>query len=111
MWSLPVKAEMRPVLVAGIALLALSGCQDKKPAAPSKATAVGEVLPGAVSDEMLPVDTVRSQPPLAPKSESGTSKGDKPHASGKPASDNPAEEAPAEEPPADAPPPPPPPAQ
>jgi hypothetical protein len=102
---------MRPLLVTGIALLALSGCQDKKPAAPSHATAVGEVLPGSVSDEMLPVDTVRSQPPLAPKSEPGAGKGDKPHAPGKPASDTPAGDAPAEEPPADAPPPPPPPAQ
>ncbi len=106
-----MKAEMRPVLVAGLALLALSGCQDKKPAAPSHVTAVGEVLPGSVSDEMLPVDTVRSQPPLAPKSEPGTSKGDKPHASGKPAPGSPAEADPAVEPPAEAPPPPPPPAQ
>jgi hypothetical protein len=103
-----VKAETRPILVSALALLALAGCQDKKQAAPSKATAVGEVLPGSVSDEMLPVDTVRSQPPLAPKPEPGSGKSGKPHASDKPATDSPAEADPAAEPPADAPPAPPP---
>jgi len=106
-----VKAEMRLVLVSALGLLALAGCQDKKPDAPSKAMAVGEVLPGSVSDEMLPVDTVRSQPPLAPKSEASAGKGDKTHAADKAATDSPAEAGPAAEAPADAPPPPPPPAQ
>ena len=30
------------------------------------ALALGEILPGSASDAMLPLDTVRSQPPLAP---------------------------------------------
>mgnify|MGYP000322985689 CR=1 FL=1 len=34
-------------------------------------TAQGEVLPGSASDAMLPLDTVKSQAPLAPKSEGG----------------------------------------
>jgi hypothetical protein len=50
-------------------MLALAGCQEKKQAAPSHATAAGEVLPGSASDAMLPIDSVRSQPPLAPKVE------------------------------------------
>lgn len=33
-------------------------------------TAGGEVLPGSVSDAMLQLDTLRSQPPLAPRVES-----------------------------------------
>ena len=38
-------------------------------------TAQGEVLPGAASDAMLPLDTVKSQAPLAPKAE-GSDGGD-----------------------------------
>jgi hypothetical protein len=50
--------------------LALAACggQDR---GDDKRTAGGEVLPGSVSDAMLPIDSVRSQPPLAPKSEAG----------------------------------------
>ena len=99
-----MKAEMRPVLVTVLGLLALAGCQDKQQAAPSHATAVGEVLPGSIGDAMLPVDTVRSQPPLAPKTEPSNGKSDKPHGSAKTAPDAPAEAEPAAEPPADAPP-------
>lgn len=106
-----MKAELRPVLVSALALLALAGCQDKKQAAPSHATAIGEVLPGSVSDAMLPVDTVRSQPPLAPKTEPGSGKPGKAHASDSPASGSEAAAEPAAEAPADAPPPPPPPAE
>lgn len=45
--------------------LALSACGEKK--AEDKASAAGEILPGSISDAMLPLDTVRSEPPLAPK--------------------------------------------
>jgi hypothetical protein len=46
--------------------LALSACgESKKPE--HSATAEGEILPGSASDGMLPYDTVRSQPPLAPQ--------------------------------------------
>lgn len=54
-----------PVMVLAVAL-ALPACQaEKKPA--SQRAAGGEVLPGSVSDAMLPLDTLRSQPPLAPR--------------------------------------------
>jgi hypothetical protein len=43
--------------------LVLTGCDE--PAAPDRAGAGGEILEGSVSDDMLPYDTVRSQPPLA----------------------------------------------
>lgn len=44
--------------------LALAGCGKSDDA--TKAAPAGEVLPGSVSDAMLPLDTVKSQPPLAP---------------------------------------------
>lgn len=44
--------------------LVLAACQGEKKA--QQGTATGEILPASVSDEMLPYDTVRSQPPLAP---------------------------------------------
>jgi hypothetical protein len=50
-----------------LAPLALSACQGKESAA--EATPPGEVLPASVSDAMLPLDTVRSQPPFAPQTE------------------------------------------
>jgi hypothetical protein len=46
--------------------LALAACQGEKKAAEKGGTAQGEILPGSASDAMLPYDTVRSQPPLAP---------------------------------------------
>jgi hypothetical protein len=65
-------------LIAFAALAALTACGEAKKQ-PGQATAGGEVLEGSVSDAMLPVDRVRSQPPLAPKSEgSGKAEGDKP---------------------------------
>ena len=46
--------------------LALAGCKgEEKPA--QDARAAGEILPGSASDAMIPYDTVRSQPPLAPR--------------------------------------------
>ncbi len=84
-----MRPELRPVMIALLAGLALAGCQEKKQA-PAKGTAGGEVLPGTVSDAMLPIDTVRSQPPLAPKSEPSGAKSGKAEASGKPAAERPA---------------------
>ena len=63
---------MSRLLSAALALtlgLTLSGCGEDKKAAGAR-TAEGEVLPGSASDAMLPLDTVKSQAPLAPKSES-----------------------------------------
>ena len=48
-----------------IAMLALAACQQEKSTAPS--VAGGQILEGSASDAMLPLDTVRSQAPLAPQ--------------------------------------------
>ena len=56
-----------PASIAALALLlALGACKaDEKQQGAGKVE--GETLPGSASDAMLPLDTVRSQPPLAPK--------------------------------------------
>ena len=80
-----------------VAALALAGCQaEKKPA--TKGSAGGEVLAGSASDAMLPIDTVRSQPPLAPRpTASAGSAPTKARSSGSPAGEElAAEVAPAE---------------
>ena len=46
--------------------LLLSACQGEKKPAEAR-TAQGEILSGSASDAMLPLNTVRSQPPLAPE--------------------------------------------
>ena len=62
---------MRTALVSLACLaLALSACKDE-PKKATGGTAQGEILPGSASDAMLPLDTVKSQAPLAPKSEGG----------------------------------------
>ena len=48
------------------AVLALGACGEKKEPA-RQDTAGGEILDHSIGDDMLPYDTVRSQPPLAPK--------------------------------------------
>jgi hypothetical protein len=53
------------LLCLGLLSLALGACKGEKKPAESR-TAEGEILPGSASDAMLPLDTVRSQPPLAP---------------------------------------------
>lgn len=54
------------ILTVPLALAACgSGGADKKQK--DQRTAAGEILPGSASDAMLPYDTVRSQPPPAPK--------------------------------------------
>lgn len=61
---------MMPILrlTALVALpLALAACGSSEKKAKDQRTAAGEILPGSISDSMLPYDTVRSQPPLAPK--------------------------------------------
>jgi hypothetical protein len=56
--------KFRIVLLA----LALGACNQTAPKQ-TGGTAGGEILPGSASDAMLPLDTVRSQPPLAPRVE------------------------------------------
>jgi hypothetical protein len=46
--------------------LAPGGCKDGQKS--TGGTAGGEILPGSTSDAMLPLDSVRSQPPLAVQS-------------------------------------------
>ncbi len=78
---------MKHGLVMAACLIALAGCKGDAKKDAGAGTAQGEVLPGSASDAMLPLDTVKSQAPLAPKSEGGeggNAKGAKPaKASGK----------------------------
>jgi hypothetical protein len=53
------------LLCLGVLPLALAACKGEKKPAESR-TAEGEILAGSASDAMLPLDSVRSQPPLAP---------------------------------------------
>ena len=76
---------MKQGVIVALALLALTGCNRDAKKDSGAATAQGEVLPGSASDAMLPLDTVKSQAPLAPKSESGEGddhKGTKPGKAG-----------------------------
>ena len=79
-----------------IALTALSACNQSKKAE-GAGTAAGEILPGSTSDAMIPVDTLRSQPPAAPKVEGSA----KPKAAASDAAPEAADAAPAAEAPAD----------
>ncbi len=54
-------------LFAAALLLSLPLAACKKAEPPKQAQAGGEILPGSVSDAMLPMDTVTSQAPLAPR--------------------------------------------
>lgn len=60
---------MKPDLVRSgavlLLMLALAACGSGN--SPAQDAAGGEVLQGSVSDAMLPLDSVRSQPPLATK--------------------------------------------
>ena len=62
---------MKAGLILLIGLVGLGGCKGEPKPDAGAGTAQGEVLPGAASDAMLPLDTVKSQAPLAPKSEGG----------------------------------------
>ncbi len=68
---------LRPfaLILAALALM-LGACSQPKQAKQS-GTAQGEILEGSVSDAMLPLDTVRSQAPLAsgPASSDGPATG------------------------------------
>lgn len=58
-------ALLCPALLCIALPLALAACKgEEKPA--QDARAAGEILPGSASDAMIPLDTVRSQAPLAP---------------------------------------------
>lgn len=71
-------------MVVAAGLLALTGCKGDTKKDAGAGTAQGEVLPGSASDAMLPLDTVKSQAPLAPKSEGGEAGDTKGAKAGKP---------------------------
>jgi len=52
------------LLAAACCVLLIAGCGGKKDKADQR-TASGEVLQGTISDDMLPLATVTSQPPKA----------------------------------------------
>ena len=61
---------MTRLIAPALLALLLSGCGgDGAKKAEGAGTAEGEVLPGSVSDAMIPLDQVKSQAPLAPKVE------------------------------------------
>ncbi|QSB44800.1 hypothetical protein EB810_00725 [Altererythrobacter sp. FM1] len=66
---------LKPALFALPLLALLAACGEKQSAASNeeRQTAVGEILPGSISDEMLPLDEVKSQSP--PLKESPSDKG------------------------------------
>jgi hypothetical protein len=94
-------ARSLPVLTLLPLALMLAACGGAKKDE-GAGTAAGEILPGSVSDAMLPLDTVRSQAPLAPKVES-TGAADATEADAAASDAAPAAEAPAAEAPAAAP--------
>lgn len=59
---------MTRLLTAALALALPFAAGACKKDAPRDANASGEILPGSISDAMLPEDRVTSQPPLAPQS-------------------------------------------
>ncbi|MFM5922820.1 MAG: hypothetical protein ACKOPG_01370 [Novosphingobium sp.] len=81
--------------LVALALLTLTACGKGDDKAKGAGKAEGEILPGSTSDAMIPVDQIKSQPPLAPKAEGS----DKPDDKGKPAAKaaKPASSAPADE--------------
>lgn len=85
-------------------LALLAACGEEAPSDDSRA-ATGEVLEGTISDAMLPLDRVRSQPPLVerrPRStgaeDDGEAEAEPDGEAGAPASTDEGEEAPAAEP-------------
>jgi len=86
-----------PLLSIALLSIALAACKgEEKPA--QKGTVAGRILPGSASDAMLPYDTTRSQPPLAPQTGTSSLPGDThaPRAQGSGAADEEAQAAPAD---------------
>lgn len=91
--------RIAPTLLAALALtltgLTVTGC-NRSNKAEGAGTAAGEILPGSTSDAMIPLDSVRSQAPLAPQAESADKPKAKATAMPAAAAEAPAEAAPAE---------------
>ena len=83
------------------ALLLVAACSDEPAPESGQAAAPGEVLEGSISDEMIPFDLLRSQPPLEEVVVENTARGgeaDAPSAPAVPADPSAGEEAPRNEP-------------
>lgn len=65
-----MRSAFRLALILALPLAAAACNKGAEKKQKDQRQAAGEILPGSISDAMLPYDTVRSQPPLAPK-ESG----------------------------------------
>lgn len=76
---------MNKLIAAVLLTLALSAC-GQKGGKEQGGKAEGQILPASVSDAMVPVDQVQSQPPLAPQS-SSAKKDDKAEEAGAAATD------------------------
>lgn len=64
---------MKQLIVPALLALSLAACGGDK-TREQGGKAEGTILPGSVSDAMIPVDQVKSQAPLAPQSEGGPGK-------------------------------------
>ena len=60
------------LLAAAVIASLLAACQDE---APQEGEATGEVLEGTISDDMLPLDQLRSEAPLADPTGTGNERG------------------------------------
>jgi len=58
-----------PLLPLALPLALLAACGDDAAPTDDGRSATGEVIEGTISDDMLPLATVRSQPPLLPPEE------------------------------------------
>ena len=60
---------IRSILASAAVVATLGACHQAQKS--GHGTVSGEILPGSVSDAMLPYDTVKSKPPLAPVQAAG----------------------------------------
>ena len=68
-----------PLALMFAALALTAGCNK----AGDKRASTSEVVEGTISDEMIPVDTLTSEPPIAEPTDSGKDASAKPKAKGK----------------------------
>lgn len=88
---------MNRVAITAVMLsaLMLCGCNND---ASKQSVATGEILPGSISDAMVPEDQLTSQPPLAPQTARAAKKDATPDATGAASDQAAPEAAPADQP-------------